>query len=182
MAGAFVDLLKKEERVSPEDLYVSSSQEAAAVSISFEGDFTAPMIFSAPLPETVSDALGDTAARAASFDLRCFTTGRFLRKVGEYGGVLLRDLITQAGLSKEPARFKRTVFIAVAQDGYTVTFSWHELFNTPVGEQVVVAYQCDNVPLSTADGAPILFSGADIVPAPRHMKRLKRVIARVVEV
>ena len=113
---------------------------------------------------------------AAPFDLRCFTTNRYIRRVGRYRGVSLTALIRQAGLRNDsPGDFKRMVFVAAAQDGYAVTFSWHELFNTPVGESALIAYECDGEPLNAEDGAPILFSGADIMAAPRHVKRLKRI-------
>jgi hypothetical protein len=117
---------------------------------------------------------------ATPFDLRCYTTNRFIRSVDAYRGVRLTTLIVEAGLPNEvPGEFKRTVFIAVGQDGYVVTFSWHELFNTPIGENVLVAYECGGRMLDADDGAPILFSGSDILPAPRHVKRLARIEARV---
>lgn len=156
----------------------------ARLTISFEGSFTSEITFDVPSFDVPSgsDDTEPIMARAAPFDLHCYTTGRFLRKVGAYEGILLRDLITQAGLSKDPAIFKKTVFIAQAHDGYAVTFSWHELFNTAVGDQVLVAYRCDGASLNDEAGAPILFSAADIVPAPRHMKRLRRIVARVITV
>jgi hypothetical protein len=80
-----------------------------------------------------------------------------------------------------PGEFKRTVFVAVGHDGYVVTFSWHELFNTPVGENVLLAYECGGRALDAEDGAPILFSGSDILPAPRHVKRLARIEAHVLK-
>ena len=91
-------------------------------------------------------------------------------------------MISEAGLPNEvPGEFKRTVFVAVGHDGYVVTFSWHELFNTPIGENVLVAYECDGRALDAEDGAPILFSGSDILPAPRHVKRLARIEAHVLK-
>jgi hypothetical protein len=69
----------------------------------------------------------------------------------------------------------------LAHDGYEVTFSWHELFNTPVGERVLVAFERAGEPLGVEDGAPVLFSAADILPAPRHVKRLARIVARVIQ-
>ncbi|WP_118183679.1 molybdopterin-dependent oxidoreductase [Paraburkholderia phosphatilytica] len=136
-----------------------------------------------PLALSVDELRGFACAHADGFDLRCYTSGRFIRQVGNYRGVLLKELIDKAGLRNEkPGDFKRTVFIAVAHDGYAVTFSWHELFNTPVGERALVACECDGKPLSSDDGAPILFSGGDIVPAPRHVKRLARVVVQVLSV
>lgn len=117
---------------------------------------------------------------ATPFDLRCYTTNRFIRSVEPYRGVRLTTLIEEAGLpNRIPGEFKRTVFVAVGHDGYVVTFSWHELFNTPVGESVLVAYECGGRALDAQDGAPILFSGSDILPAPRHVKRLARIEAQV---
>ncbi|CAE6824627.1 molybdopterin-dependent oxidoreductase [Paraburkholderia nemoris] len=119
---------------------------------------------------------------ARPFDLRCYTTNRFIRSVEPYRGVRLTTLISEAGLPNEvPGEFKRTVFVAVGHDGYVVTFSWHELFNTPIGENVLVAYECDGRALDAEDGAPILFSGSDILPAPRHVKRLARIEAHVLK-
>jgi DMSO/TMAO reductase YedYZ molybdopterin-dependent catalytic subunit len=114
------------------------------------------------------------------FDLVCFTTGRYIRQVASYRGVQLRVLLDAAGV-RVPGNtdFKRTVFLAHAHDGYAVTFSWHELFNSPIGEHVLIAYACADRELGVEDGLPVLVSGADTLRAPRHMKRLARVEAFV---
>ncbi|CAG4893772.1 molybdopterin-dependent oxidoreductase [Paraburkholderia saeva] len=142
--------------------------------ISLTGDVLRPMSFS------VDDLRTYTSVFADPFDLRCFTTNRFIRTIDRYRGVLLKELIKLAGLRCDsPGDFKRMVMIASAHDGYAVTFSWHELFNTPVGEQVLVAYECGGQSLDAEQGAPVLYSGADILPAPRHVKRLARIETRV---
>jgi DMSO/TMAO reductase YedYZ molybdopterin-dependent catalytic subunit len=133
-----------------------------------------------PLSLRLDDLRQFESIVAAPFDLRCFTTKRFIRNVRGYRGARLTDVIEKAGLlNASPTDFKRTVFLAAAHDGYAVTFSWHELFNTPVGENVLVAYECDGQPLAVEEGAPILFSGSDRHSAPRHVKRLARIEARV---
>ncbi|GAB2916738.1 hypothetical protein GCM10027093_64080 [Paraburkholderia jirisanensis] len=143
--------------------------------ISLTGDFLRP------LTVTLDELRQRASVAADPFDLRCFTTNRFIRKVDSYRGVLLKDLIEFAGLrNAKPGDFKRTIFIAVARDGYAVTFSWHELFNTPVGERVLIAFERGDAPIPIDDGAPLLFSAADILPAPRHVKRLAGIVARVV--
>jgi DMSO/TMAO reductase YedYZ molybdopterin-dependent catalytic subunit len=119
----------------------------------------------------------------APFDLRCYTTQRFIRTVEPYRGVLLTDLIDHAGLHCEVhGEFKRMIFLAIGHDGYAVPFTWHELFNTPVGKQAIIVYECGGAPLSEEDGAPVLFSGADLVPAPRHVKRLARIDVRAMTI
>jgi DMSO/TMAO reductase YedYZ molybdopterin-dependent catalytic subunit len=114
------------------------------------------------------------------FDLFCFTSGRFIRPVDSYRGVQLRVLLDAAGVRRPGSSdFKRTVFLAHGHDGYAVTFSWHELFNSPIGDRAIVAYACADRPLDIEDGLPVLVSGADTVRAPRHVKRLARVDAHV---
>jgi hypothetical protein len=113
------------------------------------------------------------------FDLVCFTSGRFIRTVGSYRGVQLRVLLDAAGVRRPGnADFKRTVFLAYGHDGYAVTFSWHELFNSPIGDRVLIAYSCADQPINAQD-LPVLVSGADNVRAPRHIKRLAGVNAIV---
>jgi DMSO/TMAO reductase YedYZ molybdopterin-dependent catalytic subunit len=116
----------------------------------------------------------------APFDLVCFSTGRYIRPMGSYRGVPLRALLDAAGVRRpDNADFKRTVFLAHAHDGYAVTFSWHELFNTPIGDQAIIAYECADRALDIDAGLPVLVSGADTVHAPRHMKRLVRIDAHI---
>jgi hypothetical protein len=156
------------------DMDRGGTASATGGAIVLEGDFQHPQTIS------VDELRHWPVVHTDPFNLRCYTTNRFIRAVDSYRGPLLRDLILQAGLPTEPAGvFKRMVFIAVGHDGYAVTFSWHELFNTPVGERVIVAHECGDQTLKEEQGAPILFSGADVFPAPRHIKRLARVIARV---
>lgn len=162
--------------MSTSDTLAAAPQEMLDGMLSLTGDVLRP------LSMTLAELRQQPACHAEPFDLRCFTTGRFIRRVAPYRGVRLKDLIERAGLAcASPGDFKRMVFIAVAHDGYAVTFSWHELFNTPIGEHVMIAFECGGVPLTAADGAPVLFSGADQVPAPRHLKRLARIIVRVIE-
>jgi DMSO/TMAO reductase YedYZ molybdopterin-dependent catalytic subunit len=163
--------------MSDANAQVVAIEDAEDAVISLEGDFLRPLSVDLAQFREQPNVVADP------FDLRCYTTNRFIRSVDTYRGVLLKDLILKAGLRPEPpSEFKRTVFIAVARDGYAVTFSWHELFNTPVGERAIVAYECGGRAIGSEEGAPILFSGADILPAPRHVKRLARIVARVLTV
>ncbi|CAG4900776.1 molybdopterin-dependent oxidoreductase [Paraburkholderia gardini] len=150
------------------------AEHATPGGISLTGDVLRAMSFSVDELRARANVLADT------FDLRCFTTDRFIRTVDRYRGVLLKELISLAGLRCDsPGDFKRMAMIASAHDGYAVTFSWHELFNTPVGEQVLIACECGGQPLDAEHGAPVLFSGTDIHSAPRHVKRLARIETRV---
>ena len=85
----------------------------------------------------------------------------------ERRGVLLRTLIEQAVLkSASPKERNRMVVLASGSDGYGVSFSYHELFNTPVGDGVLV--------VRTEEGFT-LYSRHDTVTGPRHVRDLAAV-------
>lgn len=96
-----------------------------------------------------------------------------------YGGVLLRELLTRAGLDAARDRGARVAVVeAVATDNYCAVFTWGELFNTTVGEQVIVIATQDGQPLDAAAGPLALRSLADLRPGPRHVRNLCAVVVR----
>jgi DMSO/TMAO reductase YedYZ molybdopterin-dependent catalytic subunit len=68
--------------------------------------------------------------------------------------------------------------VATATDGFQAVFSWGELFNTPVGRGVLVAFERDGAPLRDGEGGIALVSLADERPGTRHVKWLERIEVR----
>lgn len=96
-----------------------------------------------------------------------------------YTGVLLTNLLDQAGMRHQSRNdLKRMVIIARASDGYEAIFSWGELYNSPVGEGVLVAYEKNGAPLGADEGRIALISARDIHAGPRHVKWLKNLEVR----
>lgn len=96
--------------------------------------------------------------------------------VSKFKGVLLRDLLNKAELmTSDHHDFKKTVVIAEAMDGYKVIFSWSELFNTSIGQGVMVVYQENDQFLNAKSGEIALISTHDIATGPRYVKWLKRI-------
>lgn len=96
-----------------------------------------------------------------------------------WSGVLLRDVLEATiapTLKSREAR--RLVFEAVATDRYTAVFSWGEVFNGSVGDQVLVISAVDGRPLGADAGPLALRSLADQRPGPRHVRNLCAVVAR----
>jgi hypothetical protein len=91
----------------------------------------------------------------------------------QYSGVLLRDVLTSVGFASAADRSARTrVVEAVASDGYRAVFSWGELYNGSIGEQILVITAQDGKALSAAAGPLALRSLADTRPGPRHVRNL----------
>ena len=96
-----------------------------------------------------------------------------------YRGVLLRDLIATAK-PVEAGRFdlRQSIVVARATDGYVALFTWAELFNSPIGDGVLVATALDGSPIGEGEGRLALVSARDTKSGPRHVRWLQSVELR----
>ncbi len=99
-----------------------------------------------------------------------------------YRGVLLRDLVALAK-PVEAGRFdlRRSLIVARATDGYLALFTWAELFNTPAGDSVLVAWSLDGAPLGDGEGAFALVAAQDLRSGPRHVRWLEAIDLRRID-
>lgn len=96
-----------------------------------------------------------------------------------FRGVLLKTLLDTAVVSA-PGRhdLKRTFIVARASDNYVVLFTWNEIFNTAMGEGVLVYFERDGKPLGEDEGRIALISAKDLHLGARHVRWLKSVEIR----
>jgi len=73
----------------------------------------------------------------------------------------------------DPAPYDRYVLIS-SEDGYCATYSFGELFNSRLGDQVVIATVKDGEPLSHADGFAMSVTGEDSTGG-RSVKRIAKI-------
>jgi hypothetical protein len=91
-------------------------------------------------------------------------------------GVPLRGLITAAQPAFERRTdFKRVAIVAESGEGYRALFSWNEVFNSVVGDGVIVAWDCDDAPLPAPAGPFALASLYDRATGPLYVQRLASV-------
>lgn len=96
--------------------------------------------------------------------------------VRQFAGCLLRDVLNAARLTeRDRLDLRGTIIVATASDGYKAVFSWAELFNTPIGDGVLIVYERDGAPLGDDEGRIALVSLKDTRPGPRHVKWLSAV-------
>lgn len=94
-------------------------------------------------------------------------------------GIRLHDLLDEARIvTRDHNTVKKLAIIAGAADGYKVVFSWSELFNSPLGDSVLVLFERDGKPLPENEGPMALVSGKDIKTGPRHVKWLQAIEVR----
>ena len=112
-------------------------------------------------------------------DLRALAKRRGQAAAGGYGGIRLTDLLEESDITQDERHaLRRTYVVAVATDGYQAVFSWGELFNTSIGQGVLVAFERDAQPLRDGEGRIALVSTGDNRIGVRHVKWLTRIEVR----
>lgn len=111
-----------------------------------------------------------------------FTESRTVEQGGKsvvlsvtYQGVPLRQLLDLAGLKPDRRDIRKAVVLLTARDGYQASFSWGELYNTQVGDGVMVVLRHGPDELLDTEGAPSLRSLQDLRPGPRHVRWLGKI-------
>lgn len=106
-------------------------------------------------------------------------SGATMGTIESLKGVLLRDVLEKAAVvAKEHNDVKKIAVIATASDGYKVVFSWSEIFNSPLGEGVLIFFEKNGQPLGEEEGRIALISARDIRTGPRHVKWLSGIEVR----
>lgn len=109
-------------------------------------------------------------------DLRTVTQDGKRTQIATYRqGVPLRELLDRAGLKPDRYEIRKAVILLTAKDGYQASFSWGELYNSALGDGVIVVLREGNDELLDTDGLPALRSLQDLRSGPRHVRWLQRI-------
>lgn len=99
-----------------------------------------------------------------------------------YEGVLLKEIIDQAKIDVKNRKDLNKVYImAIASDNYKVLFSWNELFNSKIGDNVLIFLKKNGKSLDKNEGKLALISVEDINENPRHIKWLEKIIVNKID-
>lgn len=94
-------------------------------------------------------------------------------------GVTLRALLDRATvITRNHNDLKKMAIIATASDGYAVVYSWSEVFNSALGEGVLVFFEKDGKALADDEGRIAMISTKDLRTGPRHVRWLKSIEIR----
>lgn len=93
--------------------------------------------------------------------------------IHDLDGVPLSTLLKKYTAVPDPAPYNRYVLIT-SDDGYCATYSFGELFNSRMGDQIVIATVKDGKPLSPTDGFAMSVTGEDSTGG-RSVKRIKKI-------
>lgn len=105
--------------------------------------------------------------------------GREVRLGITYQSVPLKELLDRAGFKPDRRELRRAVVLVTARDGYQASFSWGELYNSGIGDGVIVVLRQGADELLDTEGLPALRSLQDLRPGPRHVRWLQRIEVRL---
>lgn len=109
-------------------------------------------------------------------------SGESKGRLGHCRGMLLSGVINPADvLITDHNDTKKMFLIASSSDGYKTVFSWQEIFNTSVGDGVMVLLERDGRPLYNGSRPVDLLSAQDYLSGPRYVKQLSNVEIIMVE-
>jgi hypothetical protein len=88
-------------------------------------------------------------------------------------GAALATLLRKHLAVADPAPYDRYVLVT-SNDGYSAVYSFGELFNSRMGNQVVIAVRKDGQPLTPADGFAMSVTGEDSTGG-RSVRRIEKI-------
>lgn len=131
-----------------------------------------------PLKLSVDDLRKFPPQKVGEVPMVC-QSGANLGQLEHLKGVLLRDILEKAVVASHNHNdVKKMAIIATASDGYKVVFSWTEVFNSPIGEGVIVFFEKDGKTLGDDEGRIAMVSTKDTRTGPRHVKWLQGIEVR----
>jgi hypothetical protein len=92
-------------------------------------------------------------------------------------GVLLKDILSGITFNNENPKVLSQYYIECqATDGYSVVFSWNEIFNSETGNHVMIVTDKNGTELGQLDDRIALISPTDQATGRRYVKWLNRII------
>lgn len=117
-------------------------------------------------------------AESGPLSIICYS-GRPIRDVAYVRGVRLTELLDASGLRALPrAQCKKLIFAVRARDGYVALFTWHELYNSPIGQGAMLLVEQDGEVLPPSAGGLQLISLGDIHLGPRQALAVETIEVR----
>lgn len=88
-------------------------------------------------------------------------------------GVLLKDVLSSVELNAEnPKVLSEYYFVCRASDGYTIVYSWNELFNSATGNTAFIVTEKEGKSLAQMKDAILVITPSDSKTGRRHLKGL----------
>ena len=82
---------------------------------------------------------------------------------------------------ESPKRFSEFFLTFIAIDNYKVVYSWNEIFNSPIGDNIYLITSRDGKQLKDMDERILILTPIDFKTGRRHIKGLSKIVVERVE-
>jgi hypothetical protein len=105
-------------------------------------------------------------------------TGTIKHQDDKLKGVLLKDILNHStwAVTGGPHVFSSLYFSCIGTDGYAVVYSWNELFNTPVGDNVYILIEKNGVKIDAMPESIQMASMLDYKTGRRFLHHLDKIV------
>lgn len=94
----------------------------------------------------------------------------------------VKIFLDQLEIEVESPRFLSEVyFVFTATDGYTVVYSWNEIFNHPSGKEIFIICEKNGASIENLEDRISVISSTDVMTGRRYVKSLKKIVVKQVE-
>jgi hypothetical protein len=108
--------------------------------------------------------------------------GDFKHNDEKLKGVLLKDILMHSQLATaNPKLYSQFYFTCVGSDGYKVVYSWNELFNTIVGDNIFILMEKNGVKADKLPESLQMASMLDVKTGRRYLHNLDKIIVSQVQ-
>lgn len=96
--------------------------------------------------------------------------------------ILLKNLLDSVRFQYDsPKMLQRFYFRFEGADGYTVVYSFNEIFNTETGNHLFLVTEMNGQDISQMENRILLLTTSDIKPGSRNIKSLARIVVCIAE-
>lgn len=143
--------------------------------------FTVEGLIKEELSYTVADILRLEAAEIPDVVLTNHS-GEPRGTAKELSGILVKELLKDLELSEDsPKLFSEFYLTFIAMDNYKVVYSWNEIFNSPIGDQLFVITSRDGKNMQEMEDRILVLTPADFKTGRRHIKALHKIVVNRVD-
>lgn len=103
-------------------------------------------------------------------------TGAFKHKDDQLKGVLLKDVLSHTKFkTTSPKQLSRFYLVCEGIDGYKVVYSWNEIYNTAIGDQVYIITEKNGLAIDKMPESIQMTSSSDFKTGRRYLHNLNKI-------
>lgn len=103
------------------------------------------------------------------------------KTIKQIKGVMLKDILDKAEIDVSLKLLSEVYITCIASDNYKVVFSWNEVYNSAIGEKVMILTEANGKKGNQIPDRIVLLSAADRATGRRYVEGLQKIMIEQVK-